>query len=157
MKTTKSTEKEQSNEASNKDSTQSKTVKGRASSGLNASQTIQLAKGAIDIGKNITSLLVEKERTKQTEMECDRDIAVSNNEVGKVRLDMEDRRSQRLKEQDEREKDYDLVLRELKNKEALQDDYLMHREKILSDVREGRISSEEFQVYMDRLEKGLFE
>jgi hypothetical protein len=157
MKTHNSSEKKSNERAKKKDAATNRSKEGRDSNILNAAQTVQVAKGVIDIGKNLASLLTEKERTKQMAIECHRDIVVSNNELEQIRLEMDDNRSNRLLKQEIHRMEHELALRKLNNEENLQVDYLENRKKALSDFRDRKITYEEFQVYMDRIEKGLFE
>ena len=127
----------------------------KKSSGFPLIEAMPIVNGFVDIGSNIAGLLTEKERTTQVIIECQRDVAISNNEVEKVRLEMNDRRSERIAEQEKDQRAQEQVMQELERKGRLQDHYIKDRSDIIAEFRAGKITIEEYKIQIDSIEKGI--
>ncbi len=120
---------------------------------LGASEQKAIIHGVVDLGKNFFELMSERERTTQTIIESQRDITLSNNEVEKVRLEMNDRQGSRQLEYEQIKNEDDIKSRELSLKEKQLNDDLTERNKLLERLREGNLSEQEFQVLLIIIEK----
>ncbi|WP_438465544.1 hypothetical protein [Marinomonas sp. PE14-40] len=115
---------------------------------LGASEQKAIINGVIDLGKNFFELMSERERTSQTIIESQRDITLSNNEVEKVRLEMNDRQGIRQIEYEQLKSESEITSRDLSRKEKLLNDDLSERSKLLERLSERDLSEQEFQVLL---------
>jgi hypothetical protein len=132
-----------------------KTPDGKKIPDIPVNQVMGLVNGVLDIGSNVAGVYTERERTKQVALECQRDVAISNNEVEIERIRAQDRSSERLAKSEESHRAHEREMNEIERKNDLQKQYLSDRSELNAALREGQISIEQYQIQIASIEKGL--
>lgn len=130
-----------------------KTPDGKKMPDIPVEQVMGLVNGVLDIGSNIAGVYTERERTKQVALECHRDIEKSNNEVEIERIRAQDRISERMANSEENQRVHEREMSEIERKNDLQKQNLKYRSELYEDLREGRITIEQYKIVIAESKK----